>query len=483
MRLPSPPDHRQVPCTKMIECTSDSHHAVDLAVAKTFESHPLDLKREPGRDRPPLEGDPMSFTQSDLIARGYGLRPNPAAAPAGYAAWLLAASLPARSLEPKRMHHPNAAPNVVQGNGWAGSVLLGAPSYVVVQSFMNVPTVIPGGNGIPFAETVFWNGLGGHGIASGLIQSGFIVTTNTATASISTFHEYCCNDPNGTDTDATGLNASDTLFVQSWYCDKDGTADIAGAFGCTFVHDLTSGALLDCSSENSPCHAALGLVLCSVNNVPNCMTPGLSAEFIAEQTSDQHGSPAAFVDFRPTVIMSGFATSTGGLGTARNSIENVDTDPVSFVLTDWTNANTRLDVQAGPTPWDTCFGSVPRNQFPQDLPNLCCPPNSECATGPLPANGTPISRIRSEQLAAVILYGIIQDAGGVAVVGGSIVRVPPHGPISETLASLPSELSERIAPLLKELPNTAIGLNALSVQLAKTVVSYRSTRMSQTAPP
>ena len=48
---------------------------------------------------------------------------------------------------------------------------------------------------------------------------------------------------------------------------------------------------------------------------------GTTAEFIAEETSDQHGSLAAFTYFRPIVVMSGYATSNGNVGTAGGPVE------------------------------------------------------------------------------------------------------------------------------------------------------------------
>jgi len=40
----------------------------------TFAPRPVNLANERGTDRPALKGDPLSYTQSQLIQTGYGLR-------------------------------------------------------------------------------------------------------------------------------------------------------------------------------------------------------------------------------------------------------------------------------------------------------------------------------------------------------------------------------------------------------------------------
>jgi hypothetical protein len=88
--------------TLTLSCTDPAGGAVsypvDLNANETFADRPLDIASEPGIDRPALTGDPMSRTQAELSRDGYGLRPDPAASPALYAAWLEAAKKPRRML-------------------------------------------------------------------------------------------------------------------------------------------------------------------------------------------------------------------------------------------------------------------------------------------------------------------------------------------------------------------------------------------------
>jgi hypothetical protein len=72
-----------------LDCTDSdgptSTCPVDLMADDTF------TPRERGKDRPALTGDPLSYTRSELIEAGYGLRPDPDKDRAAYARWLTAA--------------------------------------------------------------------------------------------------------------------------------------------------------------------------------------------------------------------------------------------------------------------------------------------------------------------------------------------------------------------------------------------------------
>src|SRR5262249_23552714 len=90
---------------EQLTCTDDAGHTTsypaDLSSAATFADRPRDLAKEPGADRPPLTGDPSSYTQAQLAQMGYGLRPDHYS-PA-YADWLAAATKTGRILYTKRL--------------------------------------------------------------------------------------------------------------------------------------------------------------------------------------------------------------------------------------------------------------------------------------------------------------------------------------------------------------------------------------------
>src|SRR5215831_10988661 len=114
--------------TLTLSCADDagrtSSYPVDLTSEETFSPHPMDLAKEPGIDRPPLEGDPMSYTKAQLSRQGYGLRPDPHSNPSGYASWLEAARKQGRMLHIKRTvdrrHNP---PTTATAAPWIGSVM------------------------------------------------------------------------------------------------------------------------------------------------------------------------------------------------------------------------------------------------------------------------------------------------------------------------------------------------------------------------
>jgi len=69
-----------------LDCTDSAGHSsyyfVDLTSDDTFAPRPLNLANERGIDRPALKGDPLSYSPSELIKAGYGLRPDPKKDPA-----------------------------------------------------------------------------------------------------------------------------------------------------------------------------------------------------------------------------------------------------------------------------------------------------------------------------------------------------------------------------------------------------------------
>jgi hypothetical protein len=331
-----------------------SSYSVDLTAAQTFAAHPLNLAEEPGTDRPALQGDPMSFTQAQLLEAGYGLRPDPENASA-YSRWLSAASRSGRLLVPSHptRHPPSAISPAALPNGtasltapyWTGSVLQGDPKYDFTEASFNVPTAVPGGDMTTVTALSIWNGLGGFNTGSGLIQGGATIYTTPAVASYGIFREYCCGDP-----DSNGYGGAftpkpgDQLYSEEWYCDAAGAPNINGGYGCTFLENLTSGAILNCSkAAGTPCWSVKALPLCSVNpNAGNCMTLGADAEFIIENQSPQVSTTStAFTDLSP-VTMAGSAYSL-----ATKSYQTISTDPSVYLLTDFTDTTTRMTVSLG----------------------------------------------------------------------------------------------------------------------------------------
>ncbi len=74
---------------------------------------------------------------------------------------------------------------------WVGSVLTGAPNYLFTEAVMNVPTALPGGDQTTTTEIAIWNGLGGLGTGSGLIQGGVNLCTTPSAAAYGTWRKVC----------------------------------------------------------------------------------------------------------------------------------------------------------------------------------------------------------------------------------------------------------------------------------------------------
>jgi tectonin-like protein len=379
-------------------------YPVDLTSEETFAPRPLILANEPGIVRPALQGDPLSYTQSELIQSGYGLRPDPADS-AAYTRWLTAASVEGMMLYAKRQHlapeakqrstrSPSLATpkseesekltsgvpqnTVVQTTDpwWVGSTLNGAPSYVASETTFNVPKGIPDGDETNAGtEIAIWTGV--EGPTTALIQTGVGIQTNLFAATYDTWREYCCGNPNSNGYGgAFTPNPGDVIYAAAWYCDSQGNLNLKAARGCTFLEDMTTGAILNCTAASgSPCW--------SVAPVAGWVG-GNDADFVIEGQSPQccGESATAFTDFAPEVTMSGSAYSSK----TDTFSQTVTSDPLVYVLNDFTNTTSHVNVTLGSTD-ETYFNS---SQF-KEVSGLAN--NSSAAeaiaVGPN-ANGSPV---------------------------------------------------------------------------------------------
>jgi Fungal fucose-specific lectin len=336
--------------SKMLTCSDEagrtSSYSVDLGSDATFVDRPHDIASEPGIDRPALTGDPLSYTQTELSQRGYGLRPKPS--DPTYPVWVEAATKSGRMLyarkPDKHIHGPHTVSNGT-APPWVGSVMTGAAPYSSITSTFEVPRAIPGADGTTSTEASLWPGLGGFNTGSGLIQAGVTLYTTPTTAAYGTWREYCCGDG---DSNGYGGNFTpapgDKILAQAWYCDANGQVSISGGYGCSYLYDFRSGAVFSCTAPrgspgSQPCWSVQALPLCSANpSAPGCMTLGASAEFILENQSPQLSPPMdQFPMFTPTLAMSGTATTSTGIST-------VDVDPNVILLTDYPHRLPHLTV-------------------------------------------------------------------------------------------------------------------------------------------
>jgi len=332
-----------------------STYPVDLTADETFVPRPLDLESEPGIDRPALTGDPLAYPQSELIQAGYGLRPDPATSPEAYQRWLNSATRPARMLTSKRPRPATQKVNQTASPYWTGTAITGKQSYISVEGNISVPKVIANGDETGYdvgdndVHVAVWNGLGGFGTGSGLIQGGYQIDVDESVLSFDTFREYCCGNPNSNGYKGDfSPKSGDTVYSEEWYCDKNGNLSLNGGYGCTYLHDTTSGAVLNCVSPTSKtCWSVPALPLCSVNpKASGCETIGEAAEFVIELQGP------AWPDLGNEVTLTGSAYSSQ----TKSYSQTVNNDPTLNMLNDFTG-------QSSPSHMNVSIGSASQTYF------------------------------------------------------------------------------------------------------------------------
>ena len=330
----------------------------DLTVVETFAVRPVDLSRAPGVDRPALTDDPSTLSQQELLKRGYGLRPEGGPDATSYRQWLAAARKQARLLKAwskpapasdskftRRL--PSAGINTTTAPNWTGMGLNGAPPYRYITAQFNVPTGLPQADGTGTTGISIWNGLTGSK-GSTLIQTGTFVNTSPSGASYLVFREYCCGD--GVSNNYSGAfnpAPGDELYVQSWFCDKQGVPSETVGYGCTFLHDLNSNAILSCVIATDP-------TCPSVPPLSSFGGYGNEADFIIELEVQP-----AFTPFTPAVTMTG-----GAYSNSAKKIETIATDPNRNLYVDFTNSVTTIGVIPEPPNSVVWEVSVPAQKLP-----------------------------------------------------------------------------------------------------------------------
>jgi hypothetical protein len=377
--LPNSVDRLALVCTD--SGGNDSTYSIDLRSGGTFAPRPFDPSSANLAFRPALTGDPLSFTQQELIQAGYGLRPDPTANPDGYQRWLTAVSVPAYKLRsaagtsstrPRSRQlasvketsdmSPQATvredpldttvspvPSGRSDAGWTGAVLKGSYqknatsaqtySYVSNEAMFVVPTVFPGGLGTGATQMSIWTGLD-H---AALFQAIVWVDT-TATTQFFSIHrqDFASNDPAQT-YDGEGIdftpNSGDLIYAQEWYCDGKGNVNLSGGYACSTITDVTQAVEWECDQANSSECQSFAIKPAFLANGQL----GKQAEFIIEGDTDEvtGNCPNSktncydeWPDFLP-VTMTGSASVVKGSGVAGNgTVVTANTDPSVTLLTD-----------------------------------------------------------------------------------------------------------------------------------------------------
>jgi len=376
-----------------LDCTDSrgisSTYSIDLQSEETFAPRPFDPIRANLAFRPALTGDPLSYTQQELIKAGYGVRPDPSMNPDGYQSWLAAARVPAYRLHsaprhplalqgshPRSMAEPSIAPstgpesteaysaepepeidaNVITtpSSGWTGAVLKGSfkkgktaadtTSYVLNSATWNVPSLTPGGFDTGTTAMTVWNGLGN-------VFQAILDVQTTSTAAAYGIHRQDF-DPHtaGTDTGGTRFtpNAGDTIFAQEWYCDAKGNVNLTGGYACTYMSDSPQGVFWACDSATTTVDDCISYKLKPADLANGKL--GFWADFIIEDDTDEFvKNSAEWPDFSPVtmlgaacVVKGSGATTSGALkcekwvsaAAGTDGSVHSKTDPTINLLTD-----------------------------------------------------------------------------------------------------------------------------------------------------
>jgi hypothetical protein len=370
-----------------LDCSTPNGEArsypIDLRSEATFAPHPFDPHRANLPPRAALEGDPLSFTQAELLDRGYGLRPDPTQNAAAYGRWLATARRPAYKLVSGR--RPTVAPpapsagtgtrhvensiNYTTEQWWTGSKLTGSFSqgpdaahsqiYSWAEASFTIPSATIGAYGTVGTRDSFWVGMGES--ATQLVQVEVNMQTDSTTAAYSISSQFfpaLVPNPVASTRGEFTPQAGDNIYFEVWYCDANGNENTSGGYACTYMTAARGSTTLtwECDKANP---ANNGCASCPLNSADTYSgNVGTTAEFVLEEQNGQgYGlgglSSAPYPDgpwpaFTAPVTMTGSAHVVLGDNT-NVQWTTVETDPSVSVLTDFfpaTNPN-HLTVSIG----------------------------------------------------------------------------------------------------------------------------------------
>jgi hypothetical protein len=268
-----------------LDCIDSNGNAntflVDLRSEETFVERPFDPSSANLAFRPGLTGDPLSYTQDQLVEAGYGLRPDPKEDPDGYQTWLAAVSEPVYKLRaaPRASSAPQASrlatpfnvpldrtelmkPDAVYlspRNYWTGAILSGsyqlnatsAKTYGYVKNQANfvVPTIYPNLFSTKNSALTIWNGL------DNVFQAIVDVNATSLVGTYGIHRQNFYHDLPKTSIDEQGVDFTpkkgDEIFAEEWYCDSKGHVKMAGGYGCSIMIDETQKIEWECDQSNS----------------------------------------------------------------------------------------------------------------------------------------------------------------------------------------------------------------------------------------
>jgi Peptidase A4 family len=245
-----------------------------------------------GTQRAPLAGNPMSWSQRDLVHNGYSPRPDPTVSPDDYEQWLNDAKLPMKIVHSggirdvdQRRHSvaPQMSSQGIRPAGacqfaphdsqvWSGPII-DMPTYVMAGGWWNVPSITSHGFDplIPSLDVSYlWAGIDGG-------VNGLLVGASTDVMQVGTqqvVQESYCHPNHAVSCYATGyagwyewypgalfiipnvvVNPGDRIESIVWSGDSWGNFSVTGGYMYFSFFDYTTGLTMqDCiGPQNSSC--------------------------------------------------------------------------------------------------------------------------------------------------------------------------------------------------------------------------------------
>jgi hypothetical protein len=292
-----PADAQSAVKALLLHCQDTNGHSglynIDLTSAATFAPLPVP-SRPPSSLRPGLTGDPMSYSRQELIANGYGLRPDPLTSPDAYAAWLKAALQSAVAVKGVNHPMPMHASSIISSipADWSGGMFsnsLDNDHFEQAQGNFTVPSSTPT---TACSAASIWTGLGGWNVLD-LIQTGVQLVGNTTVVAVHPWIEYFSGFGVGGSCYATecyvGLNVSagDSLLTQVWACNANYSTQYTGGYGCFYLYDYNTQQYSFSQLKQINTFQGQTAEIIAENNAPNnvCGANGTYTDFGSVQNA------------------------------------------------------------------------------------------------------------------------------------------------------------------------------------------------------
>jgi hypothetical protein len=264
--------------------------------------------------RPALSGDPMSYTQDELTAGEYPMRPDPVTAPGAYAKWLRSVSSPGVRLAGDPIsqtgvpHAGRSSASTKNSNNWSGFEIFNH-IYKWIEGDWQVPSVTgDNSSSNTTAVSAEWIGMDGDRGYSDIIQDGTLqnaIRTNGVTVTTyAGWFEYSYGTSgslNQLSQSQFPCGAGDSIYAQVWDGDSAGHIVWNGGYGWFYLENdsVTIGGSHPYYSTDLPAPSGTSFA-------------GATAEWIMEREIWMGNQHPELADYGTASMTEAFALDTGG---------------------------------------------------------------------------------------------------------------------------------------------------------------------------